>query len=143
MLHIINSLSDLLIEYIKDDPVRPEIPAEFRVSNTTEIIALMIEGKPAAIVCVAYRDVVPRDCIELMCSPINPTVAVFYTIWSYQPRAGRTLIQEVRADLTNRKPDITKFVTLSPHTEMARKFHSGNGASVFRSNDTSVNYEYA
>ena len=142
MLYIVNSLSDLLINYIKDDPVRPEIPAEFRVSSTTEIIALMLDDNPAAIVCVAYRDFVPQDCNELMPTPVTPTVAVFYTIWSYVPRAGRELIQAVRKDLTTRKPEITKFVTLSPQTEMARKFHFQNGASVFRSNETSVNYEY-
>jgi hypothetical protein len=39
-------------------------------------------------------------------------------------------------------PTITRFVTLSPKTEMARRFHHKNGAVTFRENQESVNYEY-
>lgn len=143
MLHFINSLTDPLIDYIKDDPVRPEIPKEFRVTENAEILAIVEEGKPKAIVCVAYRDFVPQDCNELMTSPVNPYIAVFYTIWSYTAGAGRDLIFEARKTLPSRKPQISKFVTLSPQTELARKFHLKNGATVFRENPSSVNYEYA
>ena len=143
MLYIINSLEDPLISYLRDDPVRPEIPTEFRISSTTEIFVLLKDHIPSAIVCVAYRDFVPKDCSELFVAPTSPSVAVFYTIWSYDPGAGRTLIQAARKELTSRKPNITKFVTLSPQTEMAKRFHLKNGASVFRDNSESVNYEYA
>jgi hypothetical protein len=143
MLYIIESLSDPLLQYIKDDPVRPEIPTEFRVSDSSEVFVLMKDEKPSAIVCVAYRDFVPKDCEELFKTPNNPSVAVFYTIWSYDPGAGRDLIRKARKELPTRKPKITKFVTLSPQTEMAKKFHLKNGASIFRDNSSSVNYEYA
>jgi hypothetical protein len=33
-------------------------------------------------------------------------------------------------------------VTLSPKTDMARKFHLKNGAKIFRENEETVNYEY-
>jgi hypothetical protein len=33
-------------------------------------------------------------------------------------------------------------VTLSPKTEMARKFHTSNGAKTLKENDETVNYEY-
>jgi hypothetical protein len=143
MLYIINSLDDPLIQYLKDDPVRPEIPAEFRVSNNTEIFALIKDNIPSAIVCVAYMDFVPKNCEELFTAPTDPSVAVFYTIWSYDPGAGRNLIMAARNALPDRKPNIKKFVTLSPQTEMAKKFHLKNGARVFRDNSESVNYEYA
>ena len=39
-------------------------------------------------------------------------------------------------------PRIKRFVTLSPKTEMARRFHIKNGAVVFRENADTVNYEY-
>jgi hypothetical protein len=39
-------------------------------------------------------------------------------------------------------PSVTRFVTLSPKTNMARRFHLKNGAIVFRENDDTVNYEY-
>lgn len=143
MLYFINNINDPLIKYIKDDPVRPEIPTEFRVSETSEILAIVEEGQPKAIVCVAYRDFVPQDCNELMFQPEDPIVAVFYTIWSYVAGAGRDLIAEARKELPKRNPKISKFVTLSPQTEMARRFHLKNGATVFRENSDSVNYEYA
>jgi hypothetical protein len=142
MLHFITNLNDPLMEYIKDDPVRPEIPKEFRVSKNTEILAIVEEGRPQAMVCIAYRDFVPQDCNELMKDSDNPNVAVFYTIWSYAAGAGRDLIVKARKELPNRKPQISKFVTLSPQTEMARRFHLKNGATIFRQNAGSVNYEY-
>jgi hypothetical protein len=143
MLYFITSLTDPLIDYIKDDPVRPEIPKEFRVSDTTEVLAIVEEGKPKAIVCVAYLDFVPQDCNELMVGPKDPKIAVFYTIWSYAAGAGRDLIFEARKALSDRKPQISQFVTLSPQTELAKKFHLKNGATIFRENSSSVNYEYA
>lgn len=143
MLYIINSLEDPLLQYLKDDPVRPEIPAELRISQNTEIFALMKDNIPSAIVCVAYMDFVPKDCKELFSAASDPSIAVFYTIWSYDPGARRNLIMAARNELPNRKPEIKKFVTLSPHTEMAKRFHLKNGASVFRDNSDSVNYEYA
>lgn len=143
MLYTINSLDDPFIVYIKDDPVRPEIPAEFRVSKDCEILVLLKDNTPRAIVCVAYRDFVPKDCDELYQNPVDPSVAVFYTIWSYDPGAGRDLIRTARKELANRRPELKRFVTLSPQTEMAKKFHLKNGASIFRDNTNSVNYEYA
>ena len=144
MLYIINDPKDPLLSYIKDDPVRPEIPTEFRVSDTTEVLALLDEsGRPTAMVCVAYRDFVPKDTMDLMLHPTSPNIAVFYTIWSYVSGAGRDLIVQARKELPFRLPTINKFVTLSPQPEMARRFHLKNGATIFSENATSVNYEYA
>jgi hypothetical protein len=142
MLRYIKDLIDPLLAYIKDDPIRPEIPLDFRVSENSEIIMLMNEDKPSAIVCVTYKDFIPQDCTELMSPSNKHEVAVFYTIWSYDPGAGRKLIQNARADLPKRKPELKRFVTLSPTTEMARRFHLKNGAKVYRANIDSVNYEY-
>jgi hypothetical protein len=143
MLYIIKKISDPMVEYIKDDPVRPEIPLDFRITDNTEILILLKDDRPSAIVCVAYRDFVPKDTVELMSEPTDASVAVFYTIWSYDPGAGRDLIRAARKELPIRYPNINKFVTLSPQTEMARRFHLKNGANVLRDNATSVNYEYA
>ena len=38
--------------------------------------------------------------------------------------------------------NIDRFVTLSPKTDMAKRFHTKNGAIVFRDNPETVNYEY-
>ena len=143
MLYIIKKLTDPLIGYIKDDPVRPEISADFRISENAEILVLLKDDRPSAIVCVAYRDFVPKDTVELMSEPTDPFVAVFYTIWSYDAGAGRDLIRIARKELPIIYPNIKKFVTLSPQTEMAKRFHLKNGANVLSANATSVNYEYA
>ena len=58
MLRFITQPTDPLLEYIKDDPVRPDIPAEFRVSNNRFISAL-VEEKPQAMVCVSLHNFVP------------------------------------------------------------------------------------
>lgn len=143
MLRFISDLFDPILSYIKDDPVRPEIPLDFRVSESSEVLVLEDNGLLKAIVCVAYRDFVPKNVEELMEKPTTPNIAVFYTIWSYTPGAGRDLIIEARNELPKRRPNINKFVTLSPQTEMARKFHLKNGANIYRANSDSVNYEYA
>ena len=66
----------------------------------------------------------------------------FYTIWSYAPGAGRKLIFDAVEHIKQNNKDITRFVTLSPKTDMAKKFHTRNGAIVFRENEETVNYEY-
>jgi hypothetical protein len=143
-LHVIRSLTDPLCSLILDDPVRPEIPLEFRVGPFSEVFVLSNEnGSPAAAVCCAYRAAIPTDTRELAELPIEvPTVAVFYTIWSYQPGAGRRLITQARRWIQDNRVEVRQFVTLSPPTDMARVFHLRNGAEVHRVNVDTVNYLY-
>jgi len=79
------------------------------------------------------------DMVDLVGSA---TTAVFYTIWSYTAGAGRTLILEATKSIESEFPGIETYVTLSPKTEMARKFHLKNGARELRENSTTVNYIY-
>lgn len=143
-LHVIQNLKDPWIKVVKDDPVRPDIPLDFRVSDTSEIFVLLSESDEAeAAVCVAYRCAVPATVIELAQQPeLLPSVAVFYTIWSYKPGAGRKLILQARKWMEQHRTNIVEFVTLSPPTEMARVFHLKNGAEVLRINPETVNYLY-
>jgi hypothetical protein len=129
-----------IMDYIKDDPVRPEISCEFRVGPNRFISALLGET-PEAIVCVNLLDHVPKSVSELGESE-NPTTAVFYTIWSYEPGAATRLLRETVAAIREQFPSIERFVTLSPKTEMARRFHTKNGATVLSDNEETVNYEY-
>jgi hypothetical protein len=144
VLHIVQRIDDPLIRLVADDPVRPEIPREFRVGPFSEIFVLSNEdGSPAAAVCCAYRAEIPTDVVELAQLPVVvPTVAVFYTIWSYQPGAGRRLITQTRRWIQLNRVEVRQFVTLSPPTEMARVFHLRNGAEVHRVNVDTVNYLY-
>ena len=142
MLSFITDVNNPLLDYIKDDPVRPEIPKEFRVDKNKFVICLQKEDKPTAIVCVSLHDDIPNDVGGLSQNTDTPTVAIFYTIWSYVPGAGAKLIFNAVEEIKKQFPDITRFVTLSPKTELAKRFHLKNGAQVFRSNETTVNYEY-
>jgi len=45
MLHVIQDLSDDFLALIKDDPVRPEIPAEQRVNANSKIFVLKDDRK--------------------------------------------------------------------------------------------------
>ena len=142
MLKIIRDLNDPLIDLVKDDPVRPAIPTASRVHDHAEILVLVndVSNQPEAVVCVAYLDSVPTTETEL--GKVGTNVAAFYTIWSYAPGAGRRMIRIARAHIETARPEIKTFVTLSPKTEMARKFHLNNGARVLADNETTVNYLY-
>lgn len=142
MLEFINSPSNRLLDYVKDDPVRPEISAEFRVTNNRFILAITDDNTPCSMVCVSLHDFIPSTVEELQSTSSCPTTAVFYTIWSYKPGSGAILLREGLNDIRNRYSTVNTFVTLSPKTEMARRFHIKNGAIVFRENDHTVNYQY-
>ena len=143
MLTFIKDLSDKLLAFIKDDPVRHEIPTDFRVSNGRMVAALTNEEeKPDAMVCVSFHDFVPEDTNDLKNTAQVPTTAVFYTIWSYKAGKGQELLIEAVKGIQRDYPSVTRFVTLSPKTEVARRFHLRNGAIVFRENLDTINYEY-
>ena len=142
MIQFIQDVSNALLEYVKDDPVRPNLSVDFRVSSGRLVVALTDEDKPAAMVCVSLHDFIPSSVDELAQTTLEPTVAIFYTIWSYKPGSGADLLFKAVEGLKEQYPSLERFVTLSPKTEMARKFHHKNGAVTFRENDDTVNYEY-
>jgi len=144
MLHIIQDLSDNLLNLIKDDPVRPEIPVEQRVNQNSKIFVLRDETtqEPLAVTCVKFLEKIPSSVNDLAEAAINTNTAVFYTIWSYAAGAGRTLIEQAQEHIKKEHPEVETYVTLSPKTEMAKRFHLKNGAEIHRENEDSVNYLY-
>ena len=143
MLHLIESLTDKFFELIYQDPVRPNVPHVDRIGANKDIFVFRDEDdKVKAITCVSYQSSIPTKESELFETTDNPSIAVFYTIWSYVPGAGRALIFDAVRHIKESKPEITRFITLSPKTEMAKRFHTKNGAGVYRENDETVNYEY-
>ncbi len=142
MIYKPKSLSDPILLFIKDDPVRPEIPLIFRLGERSEIFVLMQNDEPAAILCGAYCDAVPQSCDELYRAPNSPNTAVFYSIWSYKPGSAAPLLLCAVNDIKTNRPNIARFVTLSPKTAMARRFHMKNGATEYQENLDTVNYEY-
>jgi len=142
MLSFITNDQDPLLDFVKDDPVRPEIPKEFRVGPGRFVSALVDGDNPSAMVCVNLLDFVPADVADLGKQVEEATTAVFYTIWSYAPGAGARLLQETVRQIKEQFPTVNTFVTLSPKTELARRFHLKNGASIHRENESTVNYLY-
>jgi hypothetical protein len=143
MLTFIRDISNKLLEFIKDDPVRPEIPKDFRVTDGRMVAALVEEEQPTAMVCVSFHNFIPEDVKDLNTTSVVPTTAVFYTIWSYKAGKGKELLIQAVREIQKSHPSVTRFVTLSPKTDVARRFHLRNGAIVFRENVDTINYEYA
>ena len=142
MITVIRDLSSTLLDYVKDDPVRPNLSTEFRVTDGRLVLALVDGDKPTAMVCVSLHDFIPQSVEDLISTAEEPTTAIFYTIWSYKPGSGAELLFKAVSALQSEYPTLTRFVTLSPKTELARRFHLKNGAAVFRENTETVNYEY-
>jgi len=143
MLHKITDLTDELLALIKDDPVRPEITAEQRVLDRGQVYVLKgPEGQPLAVTCVKFLGKIPESVEDLFGTAVNTSTAVFYSIWSYAAGAGRELIVQAQSEIKESNPEVDTFVTLSPKTEMARRFHHKNGAKTYRENDNTVNYLY-
>ena len=143
MIYLLRDLSESLAALLADDPVRPHIPYMERIGLNKEVFVLKNQdGTALAITCVSYQQRVPCNEDELFENIDVPDCAVFYTIWSYQPGAGRQLLNDAVQYIRLNNPHITKFVTLSPQTELARRFHIKNGASVLRKNQDTINYEY-
>jgi hypothetical protein len=141
-LHHITDINDPFVKVIKDDPVRPHIPLEQRVNDLAEILILKAGEEVLAATCMQWLKDIPKDEADLINLAETHDVAVFYTIWSYAPGAGQQLIKAAAEWLLKDYKDIKNIVTLSPPTEMAKRFHLKNGASVHRTNETSVNYKY-
>jgi len=141
-LHIITKIDDPLVNLIKDDPVRPNIPLQQRINDYAQIFVLKEGDEVLAMTCVQYLKNIPVSEEELSTLDKSKDIAVFYTIWSYKPKSGAILINKAADYLKDALPEIKAIITLSPKTEMARKFHLSNGATILQENLTSVNYQY-
>lgn len=143
MIYLIKDFTDRFFKFLNEDPVRPHIPIENRLGTNKDIFVLPDESENiGAITCVSYQESVPTNEIELFNQVSEPVVAIYYTIWSYKAGAGRKLILDSVDYIKEHNPKIIRFVTLSPKTEMAKRFHLKNGAVILRENTDTINYEY-
>jgi hypothetical protein len=141
-LHHIRDIADPLTRVIKDDPVRPHIPLEQRINDAAEILLLKAGEEILAATCLQWLTEIPKNEEDLKTVSKSKNVAVFYTIWSYSPGAGAALIRQAADWILKEHSEVNDIVTLSPQTEMAKRFHLKNGALVHQTNETSVNYRY-
>ena len=68
-------------------------------------------------------------------------IAIAYTVWSKKKGGGKLIVKEVYKKI-KKTNHLNRLVTLSPLTEMAKKFHLRNKAKLFRVNETTQNFEY-
>ena len=115
MLYTIKGLDDELTKYLSDDPVRPTIPKDSRLGKHKDVFVWKNEDKIEAITCVSYQTEVPTTEGQLF-EVTEPHVAIFYTIWSYVPGAGRKLLRNAVQHIKTTNSNIDRFVTLSPKT---------------------------
>ena len=128
------------LHLIKDDPVRPHIPADWRIRTGRRVWVLEQDEEIKAVVCVAFMDELPLTEQDMQWPGVD--VAVFYTVWSYSKGAGREIIFEAAKKIKREYAYVKRMVTLSPLTEMAEKFHLRNGAKFVRKGDSCQNFEY-
>jgi hypothetical protein len=131
---------DIVKDVIADDPVRPHISAGWRTRSGREVYGLYADETLRAVICVAYTDEVPT--CERDMGWVGTDVAVFYTVWSYEKGAGRDIVFSVAEHIRKTNPDVKRWVTLSPLTEMAEKFHLKNGAKFIAKHTECQNFEY-
>lgn len=144
MLHVIDNINHPLVCLVSGDPVRPHVPLSDRLHNLNRILVLETDqGVAASVVCVAFSDHVIVDEHEIASYEGNsPRVAILYTIWSLEKGGGQAMIPEAKAWIQHEFPTVQQLVTLSPHTQMARRFHEKNGAHELQTNSETVNFEY-
>ena len=137
-----------------EDPVRPELNLTFRRSYGRKIFGVKDEeGDIASIMCFAFTHDVPKTVeeMELMSkdAAIQAThragqqgsIAIAYTVWAKKKGGGKHIVNEVYK-MVKESNHLNRLITLSPLTEMARRFHIKNGAKELQVNKDTQNFEY-
>jgi hypothetical protein len=128
---------DLAEKLCESDPVRKNIPHEWRV-HAADREMFHLEEK--AVICVAHLKRIPTTEEELLSFGWG-TFSIFYTVWSSERGMGRKIIEETK-NLLQSQHFSNRYITMSPKTEMAIKFHLKNGAILLQENPTTNNFEY-
>ena len=136
-----------------EDPVRPELDNNFRTGYGRKIYGVKYKEEIHAVMCFAYTNKVPTSVEELeklstdaflqsaMRDQNIGQIAIAYTVWSKKKGGGKLIVKEVFKKI-KKSNHLNRLVTLSPLTEMAKKFHEKNGAKLIQVNDTTQNFEY-
>ena len=128
----------------EDDPVRPELDNEFRVSNGRKIFGLKYNNEIEGVVCIAFTNELPATVKELDLMSLNEKdsqIAIAYTLWSLKKGAGKKIMKELLKYMKEQN-NIDSIMTLSPLTPMATHYHIRNGAKLIKINPTTQNFEY-
>ena len=138
---------------ISKDPVRPELDNDFRTSYGRKIYGVKYKDEIHAVMCFAFTNKIPKSVKELdllskdaflqsaQRSQKIGKIAIAYTVWSTKKGGGKLIVKEV-FKVIKKSNHLNRLVTLSPLTDMARKFHLRNGAEEIQVNESTQNFEY-
>jgi|TARA_B110000908_G_scaffold16526_1_gene18647 hypothetical protein len=129
---------------LKDDPVRPHLDMDWKLEDGREVYAIEDQeiNKMLSVVCIGFTKGPVITEAGLDKTVDDPDTAMFYTVWSYSKNAGRDVILAAAKLIKRDKPHIKRFVTLSPLTDVAERFHLRNGAVLLEKGDECQNFEY-
>ena len=137
----------------EEDPIRPELNNDFRTSHGRKIYGVKYKNEICAIMCFGFTNEIPKTVeeLDLMTKDAHlqsirrdqkvGKIAIAYTVWSKKKGGGKLIVKEVFKKI-KKSNHLNRLVTLSPLTEMARKFHLNNGAFEVQVNDDTQNFEY-
>ena len=103
--------------------------------------------------CFAFTNKIPKSVDELdqfskdaFLQSVNRDqnvgkIAIAYTVWSKKKGGGKLIVKQVYK-MIKKSNHLNRLVTLSPLTEMAKKFHLRNGAVKLQVNEETQNFEY-
>ena len=135
------------------DPVRPELDNNFRTSYGRKIFGVKFQDEIHAVMCFAFTNKIPKTVKELdllskdaFLQSANRDqnvgqIAIAYTVWSNKKGGGKLIVKEV-FKMIKKSNHLNRLITLSPLTDMARKFHLRNGAIEVQVNEETQNFEY-
>ena len=136
-----------------EDPVRPELDNEFRTSFGRKIYGVKYKEEIHAVMCFAFTNEIPKSVRELdllskdaFLQSANRDqkvgrIAIAYTVWSKKKGGGKLIVKEIYKKI-KKTNHLNRLITLSPLTEMAKKFHLRNKAKLIQINETTQNFEY-
>ena len=137
----------------EEDPIRPELNNDFRTSYGRKIYGVKYKNEIYAVMCFAFTNKIPKSVYELDLFSRDAflqsatrdqnvgKIAIAYTVWSNKKGGGKLIVKEV-FKMIKKSNHLNRLVTLSPLTEMARKFHLNNGAQEIQVNEETQNFEY-
>tara|TARA_B100001175_G_C19445664_1_gene608628 strand:+ start:334 stop:873 length:540 start_codon:yes stop_codon:yes gene_type:complete len=138
---------------VNEDPVRPELDNLFRRSYGRKIFGVKYKKELCAIMCFGFTNEIPTSVKELDLMTKDAylksahrdqkigQIAIAYTVWSKKKGGGKLIVKEV-FKMIKKSNHLNRLITLSPLTEMARKFHLNNGAVELQVNEETQNFEY-
>ena len=104
--------------------------------------------------CFAFTDEIPKSVEELDLFSQDAflknvqrdpnkvgRIAIAYTVWSKKKVVENLLLKRFYK-MIKKSNHLNRLATLSPLTDMARKFHLRNGAVELQVNETTQNFEY-